>query len=51
VAKSTPAQLFAKFFRVFMDTAAAPAVRAEAEKRMDAWHATLVADISSAWLR
>jgi hypothetical protein len=37
VAKSTPAQLFAKFFRVFMDTAAAPTVRAEAEKQMDAW--------------
>jgi hypothetical protein len=50
VAKSTPAQLFAKFFRVFMDTAAAPAVRAEAEKRMDAWlkhHGKTRADIQS----
>jgi hypothetical protein len=50
VAKSTPAQLFAKFFRVFMDTAAAPAVRAEAEKQMDAWlrrHGKTRADIQS----
>jgi hypothetical protein len=50
VAKSTPAQLFAKFFRVFMDTAAAPAVRAEAEKQIDAWlrrHGKTRADIQS----
>ena len=50
MAKSTPAQLFAKFFRVFVDTAAAPVVRAEAEKRMDAWlkhHGKTRADIQS----
>ena len=50
MAKSTPAQLFAKFFRVFMDRAATPAVRAEAEKQIDAWlkrHGKTRADIQS----
>jgi Protein of unknown function (DUF3631) len=35
--KTTPAQRFAKYFRVFMDAAAQPGERASAERRMDEW--------------
>jgi hypothetical protein len=34
---STPAQRFAKYFRLFMDKAAQPGERASAERKMDAW--------------
>jgi hypothetical protein len=34
---STPAQRFAKLFRVFMDKAARPGERASAERKMDEW--------------
>jgi Protein of unknown function (DUF3631) len=35
--RTTPPQRFAKYFRVFMDQAAAQPVRDEAEKQMDKW--------------
>src|SRR5262249_32998238 len=37
MAKDTPAQKFAKFFRMFIDKGAAPEERAKAERQMDAW--------------
>jgi uncharacterized protein DUF3631 len=34
---TTPAQRFAKYFRIFMDKAAQPGERASAERKMDEW--------------
>src|SRR5262249_27285236 len=50
MAKSTPAQTFAKFFRMFMDKSAAPEERAKAERQMDTWlkkHGKIQSDIQA----
>ena len=48
--KTTPAQRFAKLFRIFMDKGAQPGERASAERKLDAWlahHGKTHSDIPS----